>query len=115
MWREIPMKIIKINNKDYVIKFTAKAVSELNELEDITLAGLSQDLEQMKVTRLYKAFFYGLKAMQHDITLDGAYKLIDELYEEGMELEEFFKIVLMEYASAMGLAKKFKEIMDAQE
>ena len=86
----------------------------LSELEDITLAGLSEDLEHMKVTRLYKAFFYGLKAMQHDITLDDAYKLIDELYEEGMELEEFFKIVLGEYSNAMGLGKKFKEILEAQ-
>lgn len=108
------MKLIKINDKDYVIKFTAKIVSELNELEGITLAGLSKDLEEMKVTRLYKAFFYSLKAMQHDITIDDAYKLIDALYEEGMELEEFFKLILAEYAQAMGLGKRFKEIMDAQ-
>lgn len=108
------MKVIKINKKDYVIKFTAKTVSELNEIEDITLAGLSQDLEQMKVSKLYKAFYYGLKAMQKDITLEDAYALVDELYEEGMELEEFFKMILMEYSSAMGLAKKFKEIIEAQ-
>lgn len=108
------MKLIKINKKDYVIKFTAKAVSELNELEDITLAGLSEDLEKMKVTRLYKAFYYGLKAMQHDITIENAYKLIDEMFEDGMELEEFFKIVLTEYANAMGLGKKFKEILESQ-
>lgn len=108
------MKLIKINDKDYVIKFTAKTVSELNELEDITLAGLSKDLEDMKVARLYKTFYYGLKAMQHDITLQDAYKLIDALYEEGMELEDFFKIILQEYANAMGLGKKFKEIMETQ-
>jgi hypothetical protein len=108
------MKLIKINDKDYVIKFTAKVVAELNELEGITLTGLSKDLEEMKVTRLYKAFFYSLKSMQHDITMDDAYKLIDALYEEGMELEEFFKMVLMEYSQAMGLGKKFKEIMEAQ-
>lgn len=105
------MKLIKINDKDYVIKFTAKVVAELNELEDITLTGLSKDLEEMKVTRLYKAFYYALKPMQHDITMDDAYRLIDSLYEEGMELEEFFKMVLMEYSQAMGLGKKFKEIM----
>ena len=108
------MKLIKINNKDYVLKFTAQTVSELNEVEDITLSGLSQDLEGMKVTRLYKAFYYGLKAMQHDITLKDAYNLIDALYEEGMELEEFFKLILQEYATAMGLGKKFKEIMENQ-
>ena len=108
------MKLIKVNDKDYVIKFTAKVVSELNELEGITLSELSKDLEEMKVARLYKTFFYSLKAMQHDITMDDAYKLIDSLYEEGMELEEFFKMVLMEYSQAMGLGKKFKEIMDAQ-
>ena len=105
---------MKINNKDYVMKFTAGTISELNELEGITLTGLSQDLEQMKVTKLYKTFYYGLKAMQKDITLEDAYDLIDALYEEGMELEEFFKLVLAEFASAMGLGKKFKEIMDAQ-
>ena len=109
------MKVMKINGKDYVMKFTAGVVSELNEIEDITLAGLSQDLEQMKVARLYKTFYYGLKAIQHDITLQDAYKLIDALYEEGMELEELFKIVLQEYANAMGLGKKFKEIMEGQE
>ena len=108
------MKMIKINNKDYVMKFTAGTVAELNELEGITLTGLSQDLEDMKVTKLYKTFYYSLKAMQKDITLEDAYELIDALYEEGMELEEFFKLVLMEFSNAMGLGKKFKEIMKAQ-
>ena len=108
------MKLIKVNGKDYVIKFTAEVVSNLNEIEDITLTGLSQDLEEMKVTKLYKAFYYALKPMQHDITLSEAYNLIDAIYEEGMELEEFFKIVLQEYAQAMGLGKKFKEIMENQ-
>ena len=76
--------------------------------------GLSADLEEMRVKKLYTTFFYGLKTMQHDMTQEKAYHIIDSLFEEGMELEEFFKIVLEEYASAMGLGKKFKEIMDAQ-
>ena len=109
------MKILKINNKDYVIKFTAGIVAELNDREDITLAKLSGDLEEMKVSRLYKTFFYSLKAMQHDITMEQAYALIDALYEEGMELEELFKMILQEYAQSMGLGKKFKEIMETQE
>ena len=109
------MKLIKIDGKDYVIKFTAEVVAQLNDIEDITLTGLSQDLEGMKVSKLYKAFYYALKPMQHDITLEGAYALIDKMYDEGMELEEFFKIVLQEYANAMGLGKKFREIMEAQE
>ena len=109
------MKLLKINGKDYVMKFTAMVVSQLNDVEDITLASLSKDLEEMKVSRLYKAFFYSLKPMQRKITMEDAYELIDKIYEEGMELEEFFKMVLAEYANAMGLGKKFKEIMETQE
>ena len=107
------MKILKANGVDYVLKFGAGAIAELND-HDITLAGLSADLEEMRVKKLYTTFFYGLKTMQHDITQEKAYHIIDSLFEEGMELEEFFKIVLEEYASAMGLGKKFKEIMDTQ-
>lgn len=108
------MKILKANGKDYALKFGAGAIAELNDL-GVTLLGLSKDLEDMKVKNLYVTFFYGLKTMQHDMTQEKAYHVIDSLFEEGMELEEFFKIVLEEYATSMGLGKKFKEIMEAQE
>ena len=105
------MKVIKINNKDYVLKFTSQAISELNS-QGITLVSLSKDMETMKIDNLYKTFACGLKAMQHDMTLEKAYLVIDEYFEnEENDIEGFFKLVLEEYSKSMGLGKRFKELM----
>ena len=109
------MKILKINKKDYVIKFTSKVIKELNA-QGVTLIGLTDDLQVMKVDNLYTVFYHGLKAMSHDITMDRALEIIDEYFEEdeNNDLETFFKLILEEYASAMGLGKKFRETMIQQ-
>lgn len=108
------MKVIKINNKDYVLKFTSQAISELNA-KGITLVSLSNDMQSMKVSSLYEAFACGLKAMQHDMTLEKAYLVIDEYFEnEENDIESFFELVLEEYSKAMGLGKTFKKIMQEQ-
>ena len=70
------MKVIKINKKDYVLKFTTKALMNLNA-KGITLASLSEDMEKLNLISLYEAFHEGLKFANKDITLDQAYELID--------------------------------------
>ena len=107
------MKVIKINKKDYVLKFTTKALMNLNA-KGITLTSLSQDMENLNLMSLYEAFCEGLKFANKDITLDQAYELIDLYYEEGGEVEHFFTTILEEYAKSMGLGKKFKEIIKQQ-
>ena len=108
------MKVIKINKKDYVLKFTTKALMNLNA-KGITLTSLSQDMEQLNLISLYEAFHEGLKFANKDITLDQAYELIDMYYEEGGEVEAFFMMILEEYANSMGLGNKFKEIIKQQQ
>ena len=108
------MKVIKINKKDYVLKFTTKALMSLNA-KGITLTSLSQDMEQLNLISLYEAFHEGLKFANKDITLDQAYELIDLYYEEGGEVEAFFMMILEEYANSMGLGAKFKEIIKQQQ
>ena len=105
------MRFIKINNKDYGLKFTSKKISELN-VKGITLTTLSKEMEQMKLDNLYIAFYVGLQTLQHDMTLEKAYDIIDEYYEESEDntAETFFLMVLEEYAKAMGLGKQFKKI-----
>lgn len=108
------MKVIKINNKDYVLKFTSQTISELNA-KGITLVSLSNDMQSMKVSSLYEAFACGLKAMQHDIDLEKAYRVIDEYFEnEENDIESFFELVLEEYSKSMGLGKTFKKVMQEQ-
>ena len=108
------MKVLKINKRDYVLKFTTKALMNLNA-KGITLTSLSQDMEQLNLISLYEAFCEGLKFANKDITLDEAYELIDLYYEEGGEVESFFVMILEEYAKSMGLEKKFKEIIKQQQ
>ena len=108
------MKVIKINKKDYVLKFTTKALMNLN-VKGITLASLSEDMEKLNLISLYEAFHEGLKFANKDITLDQAYELIDMYYEEGGEVEAFFMMILEEYANSMGLGMKFKEIIKQQQ
>ena len=108
------MKVIKINKRDYVLKFTTKALMNLNA-KGITLTSLSQYMEQLNLISLYEAFHEGLKFANKDITLDQAYELIDLYYEEGGEVEAFFMMILEEYANSMGLGAKFKEIIKQQQ
>ena len=108
------MKVLKINKKDYVLKFTTKALMSLNA-KGITLTSLSEDMEKLNLISLYEAFHEGLKFANKDITLDQTYELIDAYYEEGGEVETFFTMILEEYANSMGLGAKFKEIMKQQQ
>ena len=108
------MKVLKINKKDYVLKFTTKALMNLNA-KGITLTSLASDMEKLNLISLYEAFHEGLKFANKDITLDEAYELIDLYYEEGGEVEAFFMIILEEYAKSMGLGAKFKEIIKQQQ
>ena len=108
------MKVLKINKRDYVLKFTTKALMNLNA-KGITLTSLSQDMEQLNLISIYEAFHETLKFANKDITLDQAYELIDLYYEEGGEVEAFFMMILEEYANSMGLGMKFKEIIKQQQ
>ena len=108
------MKVLKINKKDYVLKFTTKALMSLNA-KGITLTSLASDMENLNLISLYEAFHEGLKFANKDITLDQTYELIDLYYEEGGEVEAFFMLILEEYAKSMGLGMKFKEIIKQQQ
>ena len=108
------MKVLKINKKDYVLKFTTKALKNLNA-KGITLASLCSDMENLNFMSLYEAICEGLKFANKDITLDQTYELIDAYYEEGGEVEAFFMMILEEYANSMGLGMKFKEIIKQQQ
>lgn len=107
------MKMIKIDNRDYVLKFTSKVVSELNA-NGISFNTLLEDMQAMKVDNLYKTFYYGISSM-NKVSYDEALELIDKYYEnEDNTMEVFFMLVIEEYSKALGLGKFFKEMMREQ-
>ena len=109
------MKVLKINKKDYVVKFTSKVIRELN-VKGITLNTLLADMEQLKLDNLYDTFFFAIRDMNGIKSIDEALEVVDQFYEdsEDNDIEKFFMILLEEYANAMGLRKKFKEVMAQQ-
>ena len=82
------MKVLKINKKDYVLKFTTKALMNLNA-KGITLTSLASDMEKLNLISLYEAFHEGLKFANKDITLDQAYELIDLYYDNEVSVIPF--------------------------
>lgn len=109
------MKVLKIGNKDYVVKFTSKVIRELN-VKEITLNTLLADMEQLKLDNLYETFYFATKDMNNFKSIDEALEVVDQFYEdsEDNDIEKFFMILLEEYSNAMGLGKKFKEVMAQQ-
>lgn len=108
------MKCLKINNRDYVLKYTTRSIMNLNS-KGITLTKLTKDMEDLNLAALYETFCEGLKFANKDITIEEACDIIDAYYEEGGEMESFFMIILEEYSKSMGLGKQFKEIQTKQQ
>lgn len=96
------MKILKIDNKEYVFKFATMPLRDLNR-RGITLVTLSEEVEKMNLDGLYTAFHYGMKFHKKDITEVEAFELIDKYLEDGNTLEGLIEVVLTEYSNALGM------------
>lgn len=103
------MKLIKIGNKEYAIKYNTKTIKEMNR-QNITFKTLSEEMESdFNTNKLYDAFYYGLKTM-NDVDKDDVDEIIDEFFEK-KTLEDLFELVLGEMANAMGFYPMFKKQM----
>lgn len=101
------MKVIKIGNREYAIKFNTRVIKEMNK-KNITFKTLAEEMEQdFNTDKLYEAFYYGLKTM-NDIDKDDIDEIIDVFYEK-KTLEDLFELVLGEMADAMGFYQTFKK------
>ena len=105
------MKMIKIGNRQLVMKFTTRVINMMN-LEGITIKSISEDLkENFDTSKLNRAFYYSLISMQKDITVEDAYDLLDMWLEEGKDGEELQVEIIGELMNAMGFKKQFQEMM----
>ena len=106
------MKMIKIGNRQLVMKFTTRVINMMN-LEGITIKSISEDLKNnFDTSKLNKAFYYSLTSMQKDITEDEAYDLLDLWVEEGKDGEELQQEIIGELMDAMGFKKQFKQMVE---
>lgn len=106
------MKMIKIGNRQLVMKFTTKVINMMN-LEGITIKSISEDLrDNFDTSKLNKAFYYSLISMQKDIKEEDAYELLDLWVEEGKDGEELQQEIIGELMNAMGFKKQFKQMIE---
>lgn len=104
------MKLIEIGTKKYVIEFNSNVIFNINK-NGITYKKLAESFgEDMDIQGLYTAFYYSLKK-HHDFTIEEALEVIDEYFANGNDIEDFAKLVLGEWAEAMGFGKQFRKAM----
>lgn len=104
------MKILKVGNKSYIMKFTTKQIHMMNK-EGVTVKTMSEALSDNFDTSLFnRAFYYSLKAGQPNVDEDKAFEILDELIEEGKNGEELQMEILEELMSAQGFGEQFKQM-----
>lgn len=103
------MKILKINNKDVVIKFNISTIKRLTK-EGLNIDMMNDSLQTMDIEPVSRFFYHGVSTLRTDLSIDDTDKIMDDYFEEGGEFEEFIMIILEEYLGAMGLKLDEEEI-----
>ncbi len=107
------MKHIKVRNKDYIIQFTTE-VNNMMCAEGLTAKVIQESVKEFDMSKLARAFYYGLKAKQYNITESEAYQIMDDMYDEGMTAEELMLIVVEELFRSLGFYPMYKKMMEEQ-
>lgn len=103
------MKLIKIGNKEYAIRYNTKTIREMNK-KGITFKSLSEEMQNdFNTDKLYDAFYYGLKNM-NDVKYDEVDDILDAFFEK-KSFEDLFELVLGEMSQALGFYQVFKKQM----
>lgn len=93
------MTIMKINNKEYVLKYNFKALTEIQE------RGIEFTAEhEFKLKDIATIFYIGLKKFQEDLKLEDVYDLIDIFLEEN-DLEDLMKFIQVALEKSLGKKK----------
>lgn len=103
------MKILKINNRDYILKFTVE-ICKIMSKNGLTLKEIQESMKNFDLSKLYEAFYYSLKDKQPKITESEAYELLDIMFEEGKDGEELFYEIIEEYMKGLGFGTYFKKM-----
>lgn len=98
------MRVIKINDKDYVIRYT---VNNLIVMEKIVGKPFSEMFGNtgIELTTLRALIYCGLKDHKHDLTEEGAGEFITEALENGFDLGQLSQEFVDELTKSLG----FKE------
>lgn len=96
------MQILKINNKDVVVKFNINSIKQLGK-SGLTLKTLSDSVQDVDMSAVALFFHYGVKALNYKATEDDTDEMLDNYFEEGGTFENLVELLLDEYTKAMGL------------
>lgn len=90
------MNILKINGKEYILKYTFRGIAELQE------RGISLMKEQEFVLKdIVVLLHIGLKKFQPELTIDDVWDLMDVILEE-MTLEDLMLTIQKALETSLG-------------
>jgi hypothetical protein len=93
------MNILKINGREYVLKYNFRALSEMQE------RGISfTDEQEFKLKDIVMILHIGMKKFHKEITFDDVFDLMDEILEE-MSLEDVMNLISKAMENALGKQK----------
>ena len=93
------MTMMRINNKEYILKYNFKALAEIQE------RGIEFTAEhEFKLKDIATIFFIGLKKFHEDLNLEDAYDLIDIFLEEN-NLEDLMRYIQEALEKSLGKKK----------
>ena len=108
------MKVIKLNNKEYEVKFTINTLVRM-ESDGIDVMHIENIINNMSFSLVRKLFYYGLmNSVGKTLTENKAGDMIDE-YLVDNDYRELMTMLLSELARALGYDVDAKDQEEAEE
>lgn len=95
--------VLKINGKDYVIKFTIGSHIKMNK------EGLNfESLQRLDIEMTRDLLYYGLEKF-HKLNREQVTDLMDDFMDNGGTFEELFTVIVDAYSKSLGMKMGNKE------
>lgn len=102
------MKILKIGEKEYVIKFTINSLVEMEQYLGKPFTSMFSE-DGVSLLSIRTLTYFGLKQMEKDITHEKAGEIINNALESGMSFSDVAEILIGELTKSLGVKTKNSE------
>lgn len=102
--------IMKINNKDYVLRYGTNVLQRMEEIDNIHLDKLESDIS---IGIVAKMLYNGLHRMHPTLTREDVGDLMDDYFEEGGTMQSLAEIIILAINKSLG-AKQAKAEVDTE-
>lgn len=102
------MKIIKIGEKEYVVKFTMNSLVEMEQYLGKPVMSIFKE-DEISFLSIRTLTYFGLKQMEKELTHEKAGDIMSDALENGMSFQDFAGIIIGELTKALGMKAEITE------